>query len=147
MTRWFIGTNNYYYEGSIILEEGPWYVFFIEQIMNLICHYVPMIPLPKIKIIRDNEETNLNEYYGTINDLFHLYVHDKIFKWCYNRIKMTFVRFPYQMLDEMFPGKVVDDNDFDDEEMKEEVKKNKEISDQVYKEFKVVYEKLKICKF
>jgi len=146
MTRWFVGTNNYYYEGSISLEEAPWYIFAIEYIMDIICHYFPQIPLPKIKIKRNGEIYTLNEYYGTTADLFHLYIHLPIFKWLYKNITNTHLRFPFQMLQEYFPDKISYTDFSDFEESVKEIDENKKYSEEVYEEFKLIYEKLNIYK-
>lgn len=142
MTRWSIGSNNIYFSASIYLKEAPWYIFLIDSISAFICHWIPRIPLPPIKIKRDNEIYKLGEYYGTIGDLFHLYIHMPIFNWCYRKIKETNIRFPYQMLDELFPNELLKDKYSDDEELKDEIKINKEVSEKVCEEFKIIYDKL-----
>lgn len=62
MTRWGIGTNNYHFTSSIILEEAPWYIFAIEFCIQWICHFMPPIPLPKIKIKIDGEIEKLTSF-------------------------------------------------------------------------------------
>ncbi len=145
MTRWSIGTNSYYYEGSILLEEAPWYVFLIEYLIDIVCNYFPSIPLPNIKIKRYNETYTLKEYYGTTFDLFHLYIHMPIFNWCYSKIKYKDIKFPYQMLEEYFSDKIekTDFLDYDEESIKK-IEENKKYSEELYEEFKVIYEKLRI---
>ena len=146
MKRWTIGTNNYYFTSSIVLEEAPWYIFMIGSSIQQICSWFPRISLPKIKIIRDNEETNLEEYYGTISDVFHIYICEPIFSWSYDKIKSTYIEFPYLMLKEKFPDIFNEyKTEFYDED-KDHLKENSEYSKKIGEEFKVVYDKLgKIC--
>jgi hypothetical protein len=143
MRRWSAGTNNFYFTGSIFLEEAPWYIFFIEWSIMWICHFIPRIPLPKIKIVRDTEETNLREYYGTTADLFHIYVCSNISQWCWDKTKNDCVSFPYDKLIELIPNSE-DLNEYstDSYDNDEDLKKNLEYSKLVGEEFKVVYDKL-----
>jgi hypothetical protein len=141
MRRWGIGYNNYYFTSSIHLEEAPWYVFMLETTIQNICHYFPRIPLPKIKIIRDNEKTNLREYYGTTGDLFHVYICEPIFGWCWNKIKENSFNFPYLTLKEQYPDSF-EDEDLWDEDQLDEVKENEEYSKMIGDEFNIVYKKL-----
>jgi hypothetical protein len=147
MKRWGVGVNNYYFTGSIILEEAPWYIFLIEYSIHFICHWIPRIPLSKhIKIIREGEEYTLRDYYGTTGDLFHIYICSPIFEWCWNRIKWQTISFPYTMLKEQFPDRFEDENEYldkdSDEEEKKNVKDNLEYSTKIGDEFKIVYDKL-----
>jgi hypothetical protein len=147
MRRWSKGTNNYYFTSSIWLEEAPWYIFFIENAIMWICHtLIPRIPLPSfIKIVREGEETNLKNYYGTVADLFHCYVCSPITSWSWKKIKHYDVSFPYKMLEEMIPDLIDQDwsvMDLDYDEMYI-VADNKRHSDKIGDEFKEVYEKLK----
>ena len=141
MKKWNIATNNFYFTGSVHLEEAPFYIFTIEYITNYVCELIPDIPLPKIKIIRGGEKTNLREYYGCISDIFHVYVHVPISKWCDEKIKITRIEFPYKMLKELFPENftLIEDNEYLDDF---KIKKNKNYSEEVEKEFKIVYKKL-----
>ena len=142
MRRWSTGTNNYYFTGSIFLEEAPWYIFFIESLIMNICHWIPRIPLPKIKIIREGEEYNLRSWYGTTGDLFHSYVCSKVSEWCWNKTKNYNINFPYEMLRELIPASEDPNPYFTDEDDKEDLKKNLEYSKSVGKEFRTVYNKL-----
>ena len=146
MRRWNIGTNNIYFSSSIYLEEAPWYVFFIEYIMNCICDWFPPIPLPKIKIIREGEETNLQDWYGDLSHAFHSCVHMPIFDWCYRNIESNHFVFPFEMLKEIYPKDFENwDEYLKDEEDQEEydrLMRNKFYSDCIGKEFEKVYKKL-----
>jgi hypothetical protein len=145
MRRWFIGSNNFYFTSGIYLEDGPWYVYAIETSISWICSYFPRIPLPKIKIIRDKEETNLKEYYGDTRDLFHIFVCDPITNWCFKKIDMIHFDHPYEMLKKEFPKEFENPDELyedDDEEDKLEREDNLKYSKLVGEEFKLTYNKL-----
>ena len=145
MRRWFIGSNNFYFTSGIYLEEASWYIFTIESSIQWICHYFPRIPLPKIKIIKDKEETNLQEYYGNISDLFHIFICAPITNWCWKKIDMIHFNHPYEMLKKKFPKEFEnpDENyEDDDEEDVKEREDNLKYSKLVGEEFKVAYDKL-----
>jgi len=145
MRQWSIGTNDYYYTGSIWLEEAPWYIFALGSFIQWICYFFPRIPLPKIKIIREGEETNLKDWYGTTGDLFHCFICDPIFGWCWGKIKSTYIEFPYLKLKEEFPEMFKDENNIWDDQSEEEKlvrEKNSEYSKKVGEEFNIYYKKL-----
>jgi len=140
MRRFAIGTNHYYFTATIYLEEAKWYIFTLEKIMDFICHYMPRIPLPKIKIIREKENYTLRSYYGTIADLFHVYIHMPIFNWCCNKTEAVPINFPYNKLKELFPKDF--ENLYSAEEIDEEIKENKYFSEIVQRQFNIAYDDL-----
>lgn len=144
MRRWFIGTNNFYFVGSIYLEEAPWYIFALESGILKICDYFPRIPLPKIKIVRENEKTTLREWYGSTHDLFHIFICSPITDWCYKKIEIKSFSIPYEMIKEKFP-KEIDNLDipFDDDFEKNLIEENKKYSELIGSYFKEAYIKLK----
>lgn len=96
MKEWSIGYNNYHKTGSIHLREGPWYIFFLQDIVWNTCDKIPAILLPPItiKIPKDEVEDNdgkeyakLSEYYYDLNHWFHENVCLKVHNWCEERIK------------------------------------------------------------
>jgi hypothetical protein len=147
MKKWSIWTNNYYFTAEISLFEAPWYVFFIEEMIQFICHWFPNIPFPKIKIIRDGYETNLKDYYGGTRALFHIYVCTPIYNWCWDNTKKEWIEFPYKKLERMFP-EIIKDSDYyfketEDIQELERLHENKRYSDLLSSEFDEVYNKLK----
>lgn len=139
MKRWFIAHNDYYFTASIHLEEAPWYIFALDNSIPYICDYIPRIPLPKIKIIKDGEKTNLKDYYGTIQDLFHVYICEHISNWCWNKTKIKSFNFPYFKLNNEFPELFEEDHYYDSDEYDKE---NEKYSKKLCEEFEEVYEKL-----
>jgi len=139
MTRWSIAQNDYYFTSFIVLENAPWYIFLLQTCIQHICSWFPRIPLPPKKIIRDGHEYTARDYYGTTQDLFHVYVCAPIFCWCDDRIKTEFIDFPYQLLEDKFPEYFKSDDLFTEEEVKE----NREYSERIGKLFNITYEKLK----
>lgn len=138
MRRFNIVVNDYYFTSSIILEEAKWYVFCLENISNFICDYFPKISLPKIKITVDNEKTNLKEYYGTFGDLFHVFIHIPIIDWCYKKIKINWIHFPYEELKKLYPDSFDFEDDIDDD-FEDDIIKNKEKSEKLGEEFMLKY--------
>ena len=108
MRRWFIGVNDIYYTSYVDLEEAPWYIFAIDNAIMVICDIIPGISLPRIKIKWDGEDTNLREWYGDTQQVFHAFVCDPIFQWCQRRIKSEFVSLPFFFLKNMFPEEFKD---------------------------------------
>ena len=150
MKRWSIGTNNYYFTSSIYLDEAPWYIFFLEEAIQWICHYTPRIPLPRfIKIQREGYEYSLRDWYGTTADLFHVYICTPVFNWCWDKTKKNDIEFPYEMIKEMFPEKFNEEDEYridkDDDDYEEELEDfcdNKVYSEHVGMAFKVIYNDL-----
>ena len=148
MKNWTIGVNQFYFDSAIYLEEAPWYIFLLRNLIPFICNLIPRIPLPKIKIkIKEDgsepEETNLQEYYGTTWDLFHNFICVPLTGWCFDNIIYKSFSFPYDMLKKEYPEYFKDiDNYEDDEEYKKESEENLEYSKYVEGEFKKVYDKL-----
>lgn len=139
MRRWSIGINNYYFTGSIYLEEAPWYIFSLEDFIMKVCDIIPRMPLPNIKIKIDGEEWTMKSYYGTFRDLFHVFICSKITIWCFSKIKTNEFKFPYFKLKEKYPEFFIE-NDYKDED--KELKENEKISKNIEKEFDKIYEKL-----
>ena len=71
--------------GSIYLREEPRWLAFTGYLINLIgyvCRPLHWIKLPKsIKVMRDGHEYSLRDYYGSVGDLYHIFVYDKLFQW------------------------------------------------------------------
>jgi len=110
MRRWFIGVNDIYYTSHINLEEASWYIFAIEKAIMMICDIVPGISLPRIKIKRDGEGTNLRKWYGDTQQVFYAFVCDLVFQWCQRRIKSEFISLPFFFLKDRFPDEFKDCN-------------------------------------
>lgn len=144
-TRWSIAINNYYFTGSIVLETASWYIFAIENIIQIICSYIPRIPLPKsIKIKRDDEIYTLREWYGDVQQMFYSHVFMKVSEWCYKRIDFQYISFPFNMLKEQFPEYFLDMEDFQFPE--KEIEDNRVYAESIEKKFKTIYKKLEnIC--
>lgn len=149
MRRWSVGINNYYFTSHIYLDEAPWYVFAIEYIIQTICSYIPRIPLPKIKIIRDGEETTLKEWYGSTSDLFHIFICSPIYQWCFKKTEIKNFQFPYEVLKDSFPKDFkwtedfyTDTELFDDLDEKKELKENEEYSRMIGEVFNQAYKRL-----
>jgi len=111
MTSWHFGGNCYfkYRSGSIYLIDRPWWlalvVWFSDEILGRICDLLMCIPLPKYgRIVEQGQVFTIKEYYGTVGDLFHIYIHDPVFTWCWThkKKKEIIVDVGYDKLKELF---------------------------------------------
>lgn len=147
MKRWAIGSNDYFCSGSFYLENAKWYVFSIERLVMFICDHFPSFSLPSFIYVydTDGEKYSLKEYYGTTQDLFHIFICSPITQWCFRKTNSIPISFPLEMLKEKFPDefKNSDYQDFYNEsEYKTHRESNLEYSKELEKEFRNVYLKL-----
>jgi len=106
MKTWTYAANSYYKTASYVLEEGPWLFFILESIVETICDSLKIIPIPfgsKIKVKRDLEDGiyetyTIEEYYGGVGDLFHVYICDPVSRFCYKKRKIKFIDTDYEQL-------------------------------------------------
>ena len=105
MRNWSYGINTYYKTASIYIDFGPLWTFALDGIIEYICDCFPPIPLPKISIIRDDEKTNLNEYYGSLCCLFHIYICSPISDWCWKHQEHKSIKVDYDELKKIFYAK------------------------------------------
>lgn len=107
MKFWTYAANSYYKTASYILEEGPWYSFVIESLIETICESLMVIPIPfgsNIKIKRDfldngeYETYTLKEWYGSLGDIFHVYICSPISEFCYKKRQETHLNTDYEQL-------------------------------------------------
>lgn len=68
---------------------------------------IPLIG--RIKIIREDEEYSIDEYYGGFSNIFHVFICMKVFEFCENRIQDIFIPVDYDLLKERHYN---DDPDF-----------------------------------
>ena len=103
MRSWNFGTNSLYKNGHIALEEGLWYVFAIYATVEWICDALPSIPLPDMPIKDcEGKDTTLKDYYGDIQQLWHVGVCAPIFHWAESKKRITVIDMPYDTLRELF---------------------------------------------
>jgi|GEM_PF-4079470 len=113
-TSWCYGINSLYETGHICLEEGPWWAFAIERMSLFVCDHFPRIALPAVPMItEDGERTTWQEWYGTLGDLWHLYVDEPVWYWAHSKIAETLIELPYNDIRAMFYDR---DREFFDEE-------------------------------
>lgn len=102
MRDWNVGINDYYKTASLILDEGPWYAFVLSDLIMMICSKIPSVPLPfgsliKIRDKEDDKTYTINEYYGDMSDLFHLFICSPITSYCFSKIKTIHsLDYPYE---------------------------------------------------
>lgn len=96
MKSWHLGRNTLYKKAYVYVEEGPWWAFFIGEVSQWICHFIPPVPLPPIgKIVDEGETYNWRGWYGTFNSWWHGNVDDPIYFWAYKKIKRHTIKIPY----------------------------------------------------
>jgi len=154
MKSFNIGTNNYWYTASVILDDVPAPLYYLARITEFICDHIPSIPLPQIPIkLKDKDtydwtdnndgRTNLKEWYGDIQQLFHLYVCTPVHHLVWKHTKSISIDLPYDFLKERFPDEFRNmDVEYTDEEDIEFRMKTKKLADQAYNEFLSVFDKL-----
>lgn len=106
MRIWSFAVNNLYKTGCYILEEAPWYVFFLREAIMEICDHIPSVPIPFGSKLFINEEygekISVKDYYGDIQCWFHVKICCNIFNWCNNKIKIYHINTDYNDLKEKF---------------------------------------------
>lgn len=153
MRRWYVGFNDYWFTVSIYLEETPMGLCFLDWLVSWICYFIPAIKLPKIKFRLKNKEewdwidsgdgwTDLREWYGDTDQLWHVFVCMPINDLTWRRTETKIIDLPFNFAREKFPNDYIE-SDYDDwDEDQAEIEKNRESAEQLYKEFKEVYNKL-----
>jgi hypothetical protein len=113
MRKWGIEINSYYKTAYYWLEEAPWWVFVIEDAMDFICGYlVPPISLPNWKFKLKPEDANfgdeqgyttLREWYGDLDDVFCMHVHNPVLNWCWSKKKELDIASTWEWMEEHHP--------------------------------------------
>lgn len=121
MKSWSYGINTYHKTASIWLEEGHWYIFFLDRAIEFLCSIIPPIPFPNIgRIIDEGEKYTLKEWWGDLDQWFCCSVHGPITNFCYKRINNFHIDIKYSKCRELFYGK--DKRYWDEQESKREDK-------------------------
>jgi hypothetical protein len=154
MRTFSIGVNNYWHTASIVLDEVPAPLYYLERFIEFICDIIPPIPLPPIPIKlsdkydadwTDNKDgrTNLKDWYGDIQQLFHLYVCTNAHNLVWKYTESTVINLPYQFLKERFPDSFVDlEDEYTDDDDIEFRKETKKLADAAYHAFLPVHQLL-----
>jgi len=152
-----VGINNYWHTASLHLEEVPAGLHFLKELTMWICGIFPEIPLLKIKFKLKNPDdydcttnedgwTDLNEWFGDTQSLFHIYICTPVTEYVWKRTKFRSINLPYGFAKGMFPNEfreVEKDYGYWDDKLDIEFrKKTKKISDWTDKQFREVYQRL-----
>lgn len=151
--RWYVGFNDYWFTSSIFLEEMPLGFYIIEWIVNNICWVIPCIKLPKIKFKLKNKDdwdftdnndgwTDLYSYYGDLSQLCYVFMLIPLQDFIYKHINVKSIDLPFNFMLEEFPNEYPNELFFNDFE-NDQIKKHREISNNIDKEFRKIYSKLK----
>lgn len=116
MKDWGYSTNSYYKLCHICLDEGPWWAFWLLDVVPGICGRIPDWRVPflgRVKIVRDGETHLWRDYIGdTLQDIFCLYIDHPLCNLVNKRIKHTFVDITWDECRKLFYD---EDKDFWDD--------------------------------
>ncbi|MGD0856115.1 MAG: hypothetical protein ABSA18_09970 [Dehalococcoidia bacterium] len=108
MRKWGYGINSLHKQANIHIDEAPWWVFALDDLVEAICD---IIPFPNIRLeLKDPSDiefyggqwTTWNEWHGDLKQYFHVSVHRPIFEFCQNKIKTKSVDITYDQARDMF---------------------------------------------
>lgn len=96
MTSWHFGINSRpeCMAGQLWLYDGPAWIllvdWFVLNIVHLPTWILAYIPLPNIcprkrNVPYDNKEYTCRDWYGTLGDLYWVFVFDPCFKWVWEK--------------------------------------------------------------
>jgi hypothetical protein len=156
MQTYFIGKNNYWRTASLILEEVPAGLYYLNSLTTWICDIFPEILLPKLRFrLRSKGDwdwtsnrdgwTTLREWFGDTQALFHLWVCTPMFNFTQKHTKSISINLPYNFLKELFPDEFkLDEDDLnywceDDVEHRQRIEETAKWVDGL---FRIVYKKL-----
>jgi hypothetical protein len=111
-----IGTNNYYHTANVSLDEVPFTLYYLGEMIMWICSAIPSIPLPKWYYRSEDGPTTLKEWFGDTQQLFHIYICTPITSFVWRHTKNTTIYLPYHYLQELFPDYFERGYDDDDED-------------------------------
>jgi hypothetical protein len=89
MKTWSYGTNPLpqFRSGSVYLIEAPWWLLFIEWLIDHSHMFIPPIPFPnfprRVWFFSDGEETTPEEWYGDLQMLWCSTVCGPVFNWIF----------------------------------------------------------------
>ena len=158
MKTYYIGSNNYWYTASLILEDVPTGLYYLELITMWICSHIPSISLPPMKFklkyqddldYIDNKDgwTTLKDWFGDTQQIFHTYICTPTTNFVWKHTKRVSINFPYEFLRERFPKEFAGlESEWDGEDQKFRTK-TKRIADWVDALFRDVYRKLDFMYF
>jgi hypothetical protein len=132
MRRWFIGTNDYWFNGYISLEETPWYLIVLNDLVMHTCDLISRLGIPIPKKWRED--------YGNLGDVFHLFVCDPVTQFVWKRTEVKNISLPYFFLKKEFPDDMGED--IWEGEYDKQRKKNKKLAEKLDKRFNRAYNKV-----
>jgi hypothetical protein len=111
MRKWGYGINSYCKTAHIYVDDAPWWIFALDRSIEFICDIIPSIPFPKVRMrlkdpddieFNESEWTTWKEWYGDLNQWFHLFAHCLVFEYCRDKMKSESVDITYDKAREMF---------------------------------------------
>jgi hypothetical protein len=134
----------------VYLDEVPFILYYLGEMLMWICSKVPSIPLPKWPYKSEEGWTTLRDWFGDTQDLFHLYICSKFTQFVWKHTEKKSIQLPYHTLKDLFPDDFREDESEDDEweDEKHFVQLTKELDWECQKQFadltkKMDYQKIK----
>ncbi len=125
MRRITYGVNHYYKTASLLVEYAPFWVFFIGWLFNYICWIIFSISFLKISYkLRDETDIEMNdgkewttwkEWYGDLNQWFHVVVHCPVDDFCWEKIDSRVIKLDYEETKKIFSDKDKEMWNYEDE--------------------------------
>jgi len=111
MRKWGYGINSYCKTADIYVDDASWWIFALDRSIEFICDIIPSIPFPKVRMrLKDPDDIEFNEsewttwkdWYGDLNQWFHLFAHCPVFECRRDKMKSESVDITYDKAREMF---------------------------------------------
>jgi len=116
MKTFNIGTNNYYHVAHVSLDEVPFVLFYLGELMMWFCSKVPDIPLPNWPYKSEDGWTTLRDWYGDTQQLFHIYICEPFTRIVWKHTKTKRIDLPYQYLQKLFPDSFEEPYTFEEDQ-------------------------------
>ena len=112
MKRWGYGINSYHKTAHIFCEIAPFYIFWLEDIVQTICAYlIPAIPFLKVPLrLKDDEIewndgkrwTTYKDWCGDLSQWFCAHIDMPVFNFCTKCQKHYSIDVSYRKLRKSF---------------------------------------------
>ena len=154
MKNWYMTKNDYWFSASLVLEEVPAVLYYLERVVSWICSIIPDMPLPKIRFklkdkssweYTDNNDgwITMQDWFGDVQQLFHCYICTLVHNFVWEHTKSTRINLPYQFAEEKFPNEFKGNSESEwDEDDIEFRSRTKSLADWSDKQFRAVYKTL-----
>lgn len=106
MQKWWVGVNTIHKTCGVFLDEGPWWVWWLQDVSWWVCDHIPQWRIPflnRIHIVRDGEDYTFAEWNGgTIHTLWHSFIDMPLTDWCCKHIETKRIPMEWDACKSMF---------------------------------------------